>query len=173
MRYIVVFLSLAITFITNSAALASDAAFFKGIEGQWSGPGEIVAGKYKGTKFVCTFDGSNPKKDIGMIIDGTCRVGVFSQKMSAHITKKAGKYKGAFLDGAKGEGMDVTGGRYTQNRIIVDILRNELKGVMVVNLNDKNQMKGTISVRHNGKLIPVIGMNLSRLDSKSVTGSVN
>lgn len=173
MRSIAIILSLALTFVANTAAYASDAKFFKGIEGKWSGPGEIVAGKYKGTKFVCTFDGSNPKKDIGMIIDGTCRVGVFSQKMSAHITKKSGKYKGAFLDGAKGEGMDVTGGRYTKNRIIVDILRKELKGIMVVNLSDINQMKGTISVRHNGKLIPVIGMNLKRLDTKSVTSSVN
>lgn len=173
MRYLALLLTALFTLFANTAAYASDAKFFKGIEGKWSGPGQIVAGKYKGTKFVCTFDGSNPKKNIGMIIDGSCRVGVFSQKMSAHVTKKNGAYKGAFLDGAKGEGMDVTGGRYTQNRIIVDIIRKDLKGILVVNLSNKNQMKATISVRHNDKLVPVIGMNLARIDSSTVTGSVD
>lgn len=172
MRSIALFFSVIISLTVHSVAHASDADFFKKIEGKWSGPGEIVAGKYKGTKYICTFDGSNPKKDIGMIIDGSCRVGVFSQKMSAHVTKKNGKYKGAFLDGAKGEGMDVTGGRYTQNRIIVNIVRNDLKGIMVVNLNDQNQLKATISVRHNNQLIPVIGMNLKRIDTSAVTSSV-
>lgn len=172
MRFIALFLSISVSLFLNTVAHASDARFFSGIEGKWSGPGEIVAGKFKGTKFVCTFDGSNPKKGIGMMIDGSCRVGVFSQKMSAEVTKKGGKYEGRFLDGAKGEGMDVTGGRYTKNRIIVDILRNDLRGIMVVNLSDKNQLKATISVRHNKQLIPVIGMNLSRIDTGTVTSSV-
>jgi len=171
MRIVFLVLSIFISFTLNNVAFASDIKFFKGIEGKWSGPGEIVAGKYKGTKYVCTFDGTTPKKGHGMIIDGSCRVGVFLQKMSAHVTKKGSSYKGAFLDGAKGDGMDVTGGRYTKNRIIVDIVRNDLKGIMVVNLNDKNQLKATISVHHNKKLIPVIGMNLSRIDTGTVTGA--
>lgn len=173
MRIVTFIVAVAVSFLANSAAFASDSKFFKGIEGKWSGPGEIVAGKYKGTKFVCTFDGSNPDQKIGMSIDGSCRVGVFSQKMNASIIKTAGKYLGAFLDGAKGEGMDVTGGRYTKNRIIVDIVRNDLNGILVVNLDDKNRMKATISVRHNKQLIPVIGMNLARIDAGTVTGSVN
>jgi len=172
MRLIPLFTSIMILLIAGTVANASDVKFFKGIEGKWSGPGEIVAGKYKGTKFVCTFDGSNPQKDVGMIIDGSCRVGVFAQKMSAHVTRKNGEYKGAFLDGSKGEGMDVTGGRYTRNRIIVDIIRNELRGIMVVNLEDQNQLKATISVKHNKQLIPVIGMNLTRIDTGAVTSSV-
>ena len=173
MRLIALFFITFFSFSLTSTAFASDVKFFKNIQGKWTGPGEIVAGKYKGTKYVCTFDGTNPPNGQGMIIDGSCRVGVFSQKMTAHITKKGNTYKGAFLDGAKGEGMDVTGGRYTKNRIIVDILRKQLKGTMVVNLSDQNQMKATISVRHNDKLIPVIGMNLKRIDTSTVTGSTN
>ena len=172
MRIVALALSTFISFSLISLAQASDIKFFKGIEGKWSGPGEIVAGKYKGTKYICTFDGTNPKKGHGMIIDGSCRVGVFSQKMTAHVTKKGSSYKGAFLDGSKGDGMDVTGGRYTRNRIIVDIIRNDLKGIMVVNLSDKNQLKATISVRHNKQLIPVIGMNLKRIDTGTVTSSI-
>ena len=172
MRLASLALSVFATFALNASAHASDTQFFKGISGKWSGPGEIVAGKYKGTKYICTFDGTNPEKGHGMQIDGSCRVGVFAQKMSAHITKKGNTYKGAFLDGAKGDGMDVTGGRYTQNRIIVDIIRNDLKGIMVVNLNDHNQLKATISVRHKKQLVPVIGMNLTRIDTGTMTSSI-
>ena len=32
----------------------------RSVEGEWAGPGEIVAGKYKGTKFTCNFTGSTP-----------------------------------------------------------------------------------------------------------------
>ncbi|MEO0910852.1 MAG: hypothetical protein AAFX96_11135, partial [Pseudomonadota bacterium] len=70
-----------LSFSANSHA--SDTEFFHRIQGKWKGPGEIVAGKYKGTKFVCTFDGSNPTQDVGMNVDGSCRVGVFTQKMNA------------------------------------------------------------------------------------------
>ena len=62
-----------------------DRKFFQSVEGDWSGPGEIVAGKYKGTKFNCTFNGSTPAKKLGMALDGGCRVGVFMQKMSASV----------------------------------------------------------------------------------------
>ena len=50
-------------------ARASDTAFFNAVEGKWSGPGEIVAGKYKGTKFTCVFSGVNPAASAGMKID--------------------------------------------------------------------------------------------------------
>jgi len=109
MRIIALIISSLISLTFSFVAFASDVDFFNGIQGKWSGPGEIVAGKYKGTKYICTFDGTNPEKGQGMVIDGSCRVGVFSQKMTAHITKKGNNYKGAFLDGAKGDGMDVTG----------------------------------------------------------------
>jgi len=172
MRTLILIIFSLISFSLSSVAFASDVKFFKNIQGKWSGPGEIVAGKYKGTKYICTFDGTNPEKGEGMMIDGSCRVGVFSQKMTAHVTKKGSSYKGAFLDGAKGDGMDVTGGRYTRNRIIVDIVRKNLKGIMIVNLEDQNQLKATISVRHNKQLVPVIGMNLKRIDTGTVTSSV-
>ena len=67
------FLLVFITAIGTAApVLASeDAAFFKSVEGKWQGPGEIVAGKYKGTKFVCTLDGTAPGGKTGISMDGT------------------------------------------------------------------------------------------------------
>ena len=166
----VLFLFIALLYSTS--AFASDAKFFRNINGKWSGPGEIVAGKFKGTKFVCTFGGSNPASSkSGMDVNGTCRVGVFNQKMNAKIVKTAGKYIGKFLDGAKGDGMDVTGGRYTRNRLVVDIKRKDLNGVLVANLNDPNNLKVTVLVKHGKKLIPVIGMNLARQGGTTLSRS--
>lgn len=158
--------------IFTTSAHASDGKFFKNIQGEWSGPGEIVAGKFKGTKFVCTFGGSKPEIKAGMDVNGSCRVGVFSQPMNATVIKAAGTYIGAFLDGAKGDGMDVTGGRYTRDRLVIDIKRKDLNGIMVANLSNPNQLKVSVSVRHNGKIIPVLGMTLARQSDPIVTGSV-
>ncbi len=38
-------------------AATRDKAFFESVAGTWKGPGEIVAGKYKGTKFTCNLIG--------------------------------------------------------------------------------------------------------------------
>ena len=162
MRILTFLAAIVLLFATNLAAHASDKKFFSGVRGEWSGPGEIVAGKYKGTKFVCKFGGTKPKTKEGMMVDGSCRVGVFSRPMSAEVMKTAASYVGKFLDGQKGDGMDVVGGRYTQNRLVVEIRRKNLNGIMVANLSNPNRLNITISVRHNKKLIPVIGMNLAR-----------
>lgn len=145
-------------------AMASDKVFFQNIQGKWSGPGEIVAGKYKGTKFTCVFDGLTQDKRTGMSIDGYCRVGMFSQPMNALIERAGKSYSGTFLDGEKGEGMDIIGGHFSTNRIVVDIKRNDLRGVMVARKSGADRMQFTISVRVDGRLVPVIGMALDRMD---------
>ena len=43
--------------VQSADAAPRDKAFFQSISGTWSGPGEIVAGKYKGTKFTCNLTG--------------------------------------------------------------------------------------------------------------------
>jgi len=149
-------------------AAASDKAFFKAVEGKWSGPGEIVAGKYKGTRFTCVFDGSNPAARAGMKIDGYCRVGMFSQPMNALIEKASAGYSGRFLDGEQGEGMDIVGGRYTRNKLVVNIKRKDLRGVLVASKDNKDHMQMTISVRVGGELVPVIGMRLDRAAAPKV-----
>lgn len=143
-------------------ASANESTFFKSVEGKWSGPGEIVAGKYKGTKFTCVFNGDNPVRNVGMKIDGYCRVGVFSQPMNALIEKVSRGYRGKFLDGEAGEGMDIIGGRYSRNKLVVKIKRKDLRGVLVASKDNKDHMQMTISVRVDGKLVPVIGMRLDR-----------
>lgn len=151
---------------------ARDARFFAQIEGKWRGPGEIVAGKYKGTKFVCQFDGSVPQSTIGMSLDGDCRVGLFTQRMSATVERQGRGYKGSFLDGARGEGLDVTAGNVSRDRVALTLNRKQLDGAMLARLADENTLNVTVSVRVGEELVPVIGMSLDRLDPVKV-GSVN
>src|SRR6218665_137868 len=65
--------------LSASPALSGsrDKAFFEQVAGQWKGPGEIVAGKYKGTKFTCDLSGEpSDGSPAGIKLDGFCRVGV-------------------------------------------------------------------------------------------------
>jgi hypothetical protein len=154
----------------SAAAGEYDRQFFQSIEGSWAGAGEIVAGKYKGTKFNCTFAGSTPAKKLGMALDGGCRVGVFMQKMNASViqNRKVG-YEGKFMDGATGSGLDIVSGNVVNGRkVVFAIHRNDLRGIMQARLPDDNTMNVTISVRVDDDMVPVIGMSLKRVDDTAV-----
>ncbi|TIN32231.1 MAG: hypothetical protein E5Y32_33715 [Mesorhizobium sp.] len=137
------------------------------------GPGEIVAGKYKGTKFTCNFTGSTPDGKIGMSLDGGCRVGMFTQQMSATIQHKGREgYKGSFMGGAAGSGLDIIGGNVVSaNKVVFTINRNQLRGVMQALVPNDNSMTVTVAVRVDQQLVPVIGMKLKRVDTLEV-GSI-
>jgi len=147
-----------------------DKKFFENVEGEWVGPGEIVAGKYKGTKFNCNFTGTTPAGKVGMTLDGGCRVGVFMQKMSASVQQAGNRnYKGTFLDGAAGKGLDIVSGSVVDARkVVFSLNRNQLKGVMQARIPDDNTMNVTVSVRVEDQLVPVIGMSLKRVDGTAV-----
>ena len=153
-------------------AAEPDKQFFHAVEGKWVGPGEIIAGKYKGTKFTCSFYGSTPDNKTGMSLDGDCRVGVFTQKMSATVERKGRDYKGNFMGGAAGSGLDIIGGNVVDARkVVFTINRNQLRGVMQARIPDDNSMTVTIAVRVDQQLVPVIGMSLKRVDAIEV-GSI-
>ena len=170
-------LATVITALVGIAGAASaaepDKQFFQSAEGKWIGPGEIVAGKYKGTKFNCSFTGSTPDGKVGMSLDGGCRVGMFTQPMSATIERKGREgYKGSFMGGATGSGLDIIGGNVVDARkVVFTINRNQLRGVMQARIPDDNSMTVTIAVRVDDQLVPVIGMSLKRVDAVEV-GSI-
>ncbi|MDH6268008.1 hypothetical protein M2360_003411 [Rhizobium sp. SG_E_25_P2] len=149
-----------------------DKVFFEGVAGEWSGPGEIVAGKYKGTKFNCTLTGVTEGKSTGMTLDGYCRVGFFKQPMKATIMSEGRSYKGKFLDGAAGKGLDIVSGNVTGQKMVVGITRARLNGAMIARLQGKNSMTVTISVKVDETMIPVIGMSLNRQTDEIAVGSV-
>jgi hypothetical protein len=159
----------ALSVPTAVEASEKDKRFFNRIEGGWSGPGEIVAGKYKGTRFTCNFSGATPDGKIGMSLDGGCRVGLFTQKMSATIEHGGRKgYRGSFMDGAVGEGLDVVGGTVNGNKVTLTLNRNQLNGAMLANMPDDDTLHVTVSVRVDKQMVPVIGMNLKRVDAAAI-----
>jgi hypothetical protein len=158
---------------STATAATRDKAFFDSVGGNWKGPGEIVAGKYKGTKFTCNLVG-DPVKDggAGIKLDGTCRVGVFKQPMSAVITQSGSTYKGQFLDGAAGKGLDVVSGAVTPDTIVVGINRAKLNGAMIARIRDDKTMNVTVSVKVDNQMVPVIGLTLNRQVDEMTVGSV-
>lgn len=149
-----------------------DKVFFKGVSGSWKGPGKIVAGKYKGTKFVCNLAGISPEDGVGITLDGFCRVGMFKQPMKAVITAKAGSYSGTFLDGSNGKGLDIVSGNVTGTKMIIGLTRARLNGAMIAKLQGENTMTVTISVKVEDEMVPVIGMTLSRQVDDIAVGSI-
>jgi hypothetical protein len=98
----------------------------------------------------------------GLTLDGTCRVGVFSQPMKATISEVGGKYQGQFLDGAEGKGLDIVSGAVTGDRVVMGINRKKLNGAMVARLHNDSALNITISVKVEDRMIPVIGLKLNR-----------
>jgi hypothetical protein len=157
----------------HSAFAGSDSAFFQQVQGRWVGPGEIVAGKYKGTRFNCDLTGVANGGGSGVDLEGTCRVGVFTQVMKASIVKGGKSYRGTFLDGASGKGLDITSGSVEGNRVVFAMMREQLKGAMLAKVSNKNQMSVTISVDVSKQMVPVIGMNLKRVDDSATASTDN
>ncbi|RUM25582.1 hypothetical protein EFQ99_12650 [Rhizobium vallis] len=156
-----------------ATAATRDKAFFESVTGSWKGPGEIVAGKYKGTKFTCNLIGE-PTDDnsAGIKLDGTCRVGVFKQPMTAVISQSGSTYKGKFLDGAAGKGLDIVSGAVTEDTVVVGINRAKLNGAMIARVRDDKTMNITVSVKVESQMIPVIGLTLSRQVDEMAVGSI-
>ncbi|MFS8049671.1 hypothetical protein [Rhizobium sp. BR 314] len=151
--------------VHSAEAAPRDKAFFQSVAGSWNGPGEIVAGKYKGTKFTCSLTGKAiDGSGAGVKLDGTCRVGVFQQPMSAEITQSGGSYSGKFLDGAAGKGLDVTSGTVNDGTVVLGLNRQKLNGAMIARVSDSKSMNVTISVKVGEQMVPVIGVTLKRAD---------
>jgi hypothetical protein len=150
----------------------NDKAFFEQVAGQWKGPGEIVAGKYKGTKFICDLTGEAAQSSVGIKLDGFCRVGVFKQPMSALITQSGKSYSGKFLDGASGKGLDIVSGNVAKDKVVVGINRKKLNGAMIARLQGDKTLNITISVKVEDTMVPVIGVSLNRQLDDIAVGSI-
>ncbi|EJK81982.1 hypothetical protein [Rhizobium sp. AP16] len=160
--------------VHSADAGSRDKAFFQSVAGSWRGPGEIVAGKYKGTKFTCNLTGQAlDSGTTGVKLDGTCRVGVFQQPMSAEITQNGGSYNGKFLDGAAGKGLDITSGTVSDGTVVLGLNRQKLNGAMIARVTDNKSMNVTISVKVGEQMVPVIGVTLQRADvDQMAVGSI-
>jgi len=158
---ILIFMALFI--VDGVGAQEMSGNFFRALDGKWRGSGEVVAGKYKGTRFQCNFNSLSGLATIDLLLDGTCRMGLFSQSLKAQVRgSKNGVLSGSFNDGARGEGMDITAGKIGKDHVVLDLLRDNLQGKMLAQLKNKNTMHITLSVKVSEHFIPVVGLDLQR-----------
>jgi hypothetical protein len=92
--------------------------------------------------------------------------------MSAVITQTGATYKGKFLDGAEGKGLDIVSGAISGDKIVLGINRAKLNGAMIARMQDTNSMNITISVKVEDTMVPVIGLSLSRDMDQIAVGSI-
>jgi hypothetical protein len=77
------------------------------------------------------------------------------------------------MDGAAGKGLDIVSGNVVdEKKVILAVNRAQLDGVMQARIPDDNTMNVTVSVKVDKKLVPVIGVNLRRVDGATV-GSID
>lgn len=161
-RFRNLFLGATLALSTVLAPAEASPRYFGNVAGDWKGNGSIVAGKYKGTRFNCRLKGARENRN-ALDIKGSCRIGLFTQKVTARLTRKGKRYSGIFLDGAQGKGMDITSGRVGSNKLTVAINSKGLTGAIVANLVKRDKLRVSISVRvSNGRYVPVVGLDLDR-----------
>ena len=106
-----------------------------------------------------------------MALDGTCRVGLFTQAMNADRARKRAATTASFLDGAKGKGIDIVSGNVQGKPRGARPHGTSCNGAMLARLADADTMNVTISVKVEASWFPVIGMSLKRIDDHE-TGAV-
>ncbi|MBB4121827.1 hypothetical protein [Martelella radicis] len=157
-----------------SAAESDDSAFFRQVAGKWSGPGKIVEGKMKGTRFRCELDGLPIEGDTqGFKLDGKCRAGLFTHPMTAIFIREKDGYRGRFLDGEDGDGLEVTGGSVEDGKAVIALRREEVEGALVTNLIGDEDLNITLLIKGGTRYVPVIGLSLKRQTDPFSVGSVD
>ncbi|TNB46605.1 hypothetical protein FF124_16545 [Martelella lutilitoris] len=158
----------------NAAAESADSAFFRMVAGKWSGPGKIVEGKMKGTRFRCELDGLpiEGEKD-GFKLDGKCRAGLFSHPMTAVFIREADGYRGRFLDGEDGDGLEVTGGSVENGKAVIELRREDVEGALVTSLKGPEDLNITLLIKGGTRYVPVIGLSLKRQTDPLSVGSID
>ena len=156
-----------------AAAESDDDAFFRQVAGKWTGPGQIMEGKLKGTHFKCMLDGAPVTgKETGFTLDGKCRAGLFSHPMKAVFIRDGNSYRGQFLDGEDGDGLAVTGGSIEERTAVIGLKREKVEGALVTNLVGEDDLNITLLIKGGTRFIPVINLTLQRKGDPMKVGAI-
>lgn len=159
-----VIMFLALSLVTASAS-SRETDFLAKLQGNWSGSGRVLAGPDRGTNFECNLAGKPSRTGIKISMNGKCSVGRLSARMGASIkySEGVGKYVGRFLNGARGNGLDIYGDR-AGNKLKLRLTRGRTQGNMDLLLQRKDLMRVIISVYDptNRRSIPVIALDLKK-----------
>ena len=80
--------------------------------------------------------------------------------------------EGAFKEGVQWVGQNngkvVIGGQVNGRKVTLTLNRNQLNGAMLASLPDDDTLHVTVSVKVDKQMVPVIGMNLKRVDASAI-----
>lgn len=179
-------LALALSAALALAALparADDAAdFMQRFSGEWMGSGQLLFGE--GTHFGCELKGDPSTTRLSFDMTGRCWMGAFSMPVTARLryNSETRAFYGAFLDGAKGAGVDIVGARKAEG-VSLKLMREDAQGRLTAETVSPDQMKVMMFYRDpgSGRELPVVAMGFERKGTKVglpdympplVTGSV-
>ena len=164
---------LAAALPASAVAESDDDVFFRQVAGKWVGPGKIVEGKLKGTRFKCELDGLPVSgAEDGFKLDGKCRAGLFSHPITAVFIRDGESYRGEFLDGEDGDGLAVTGGSVENRKAVISLRRKEVEGALVTSLLTEDDLNITLLIKGGTRYVPVIGLSLKRKGDPFTVGAI-
>jgi hypothetical protein len=150
--------------------------------GEWVGTGQLLYGP-RNTIFRCELKGDQRDSQGRFDLTGRCWMGDLSAAVSAQLRYNADtmQYYGAFMDGAEGQGADITGAG-AGGGLSLRLVRGNMQGRLTAEKVNADQMK--VMLFYNDpqakRELPVAAMGFARPDANSlpdympsfVTGSI-
>ncbi|SEQ35111.1 hypothetical protein SAMN05216548_10459 [Faunimonas pinastri] len=186
-RLTALFLSCAVSVAAFAApARANDdaAVFMAKFSGEWMGIGRILIGPQVNSKFYCSLDGDPTHTQLTFNMKGKCWMGKLSAPVFAdlHYNNDNQRFYGAFLDGARGNGVDIIGERKGPDGFDLKLTRGSNSGVISASPVGDNQINATLLLHDgiNNRDVPVVAMGIYRKGTPAydpapvpdVTGSI-
>ena len=150
---------------TSSRPAGDPGSFIQRFSGEWRGTGRVLIGPENGLRFQCALEGDPSRSQLTFAMRGKC----WTEKLSAQVHAKlrynadTGRFYGAFMDGAKGDGADIVGER-AGDGFFLKLSRGRAQGRLHAEPVGEDRMKIIISLhdRANNRDVPVVAMAFAR-----------
>nr|WP_272210797.1 hypothetical protein [Marinicella sp. W31]MDC2876713.1 hypothetical protein [Marinicella sp. W31] len=93
--------------------------------------------------------------------------------MTAVFIRDEDGYRGRFLDGEKGDGLEVTGGSVNDGKAVISLKREDVEGALVTRLVSADDLNITLLIKGSTRYVPVIGLSLKRQTDPLAVGSID
>ena len=168
----------------NAARAADPTAFMEKFSGAWLGTGQLLIGSDNGLQFHCELNGDPSRTRLTFGMTGRCWMGRLSAPVHAQLRfyAEGDRFYGEFMDGAKGDGVDVVGEGAGEG-FAMQLSRGPVQGRLVADAVNADQLKVMLyyKSRAQSREIPVVAMGFTRKDAgatlpdylpETVTGSI-
>lgn len=158
--------------LTAPAAAGDPSATVERFAGDWLGTGQVLIGSQTGLKFHCELSGDPRQTQIlTFSMSGRCWMGSLSAPVYAKLryNEETGRFYGAFMDGAEGNGVDIVGTE-AEGGVALQLSRGAIKGNLVAEAINGNQMRALLSIvdTFGNRELPVVAMGFARKEAAAL-----